>query len=63
MGRGPWVHTSDKLEGLGLDGLIGVGFRNSTHFESIAIARRRAKTKTKVEGRAKGREEGKEDVG
>lgn len=27
--------TSDELEGLGLDGLIGVDFRNSTHFGDV----------------------------
>lgn len=27
--------TSHKLEGLGLDGLVGVDFRNGTHFGSV----------------------------
>lgn len=31
MGR----HTSNELEGLGLDGLVGVVFRNGTHFGDV----------------------------
>jgi hypothetical protein len=34
--------TSHELEGLGLDGLIGVGFGNSTHVDEISQYTRRA---------------------
>lgn len=34
-GGGVGRRTSNELEGLGLDGLVGVNFRNGTHFGDV----------------------------